>query len=287
MEQLTKYKLNYHIFEKCNMNCSFCFRNNNNNKTLSLNEYKEMIDRIYELNLFDYINFAGGEPTLYPNIVELIRYAKNKCFKTSIITNGYMLLNSNKLLEEILQVIDCFGISIDSLDNNINHKIKRVVGGKTLTKEDLLQIYEKVREYSRVDFKINTVVSKYNLCDKSLIDFLVEYPYINVDRWKFFKVQPKEGANCEEFNISEEEYNSFTRRFEAYNKRLTNKVEERSGEMIDSYLMLDVNGNLSTDTTKTNSKSIQIVNSTIEQIKQFIEENLNYESYDKRESIKY
>jgi MoaA/NifB/PqqE/SkfB family radical SAM enzyme len=102
IEQWTPIKFTQHRFLKpvalmiqinkvCNLNCSFCFVNELNEK--SAKEFTisdETFDRMMSLpltNSLTRVGFTGGEPLLHPKIFELIDRAKKTVPITTINTN--------------------------------------------------------------------------------------------------------------------------------------------------------------------------------------------------------
>ena len=107
------------ILEACNFRCPYCrglkdwIYGDRKLKMLSLEEIKRNID-LWCLPLpLENIRFSGGEPTLHPDIVEIIKYAKFKGIKRiAISTNGS---NKTKLYDElILSGCNDFSISLDA-----------------------------------------------------------------------------------------------------------------------------------------------------------------------------
>ena len=82
--------INWHMTERCNYNCKFCFSRYGNANELcdNIGESKQIILKLWENN-FKKITFTGGEPPLCKNLGELIKYANNLGMATSIVTNGY------------------------------------------------------------------------------------------------------------------------------------------------------------------------------------------------------
>lgn len=87
--------INFHILEQCNYGCKYCFAKFGDT-FLNLKDTIKVIDSILEYfqkNNFHNgrINFAGGEPLLYPYLDTLIDYIAEKGYQSSIITNGALL----------------------------------------------------------------------------------------------------------------------------------------------------------------------------------------------------
>lgn len=107
------------ITEYCNFHCSYCrglkdeIYGDRKLKMLSLEEIKTNIDLWCEGIPLENIRFSGGEPTIHPNIVEIVSYAKSKGIKRiAISTNG-----SNKW-ELYKSLVDAgandFSVSLDA-----------------------------------------------------------------------------------------------------------------------------------------------------------------------------
>jgi len=70
----------------CNQNCRFC-SNPETSYELTLHDALARVDDFIERG-YDGIILTGGEPTLYPGIVEVIRHARGKGIHVRMITNG-------------------------------------------------------------------------------------------------------------------------------------------------------------------------------------------------------
>lgn len=108
------------ITEYCNFNCPYCrglkdyIYNDRKIKRLSLDEIKNNIDIWCKGNLpLENIRFSGGEPTLHPDIKEIISYSKQKGIKRiAISTNGS---NKLSLYKELIELgVNDFSISLDA-----------------------------------------------------------------------------------------------------------------------------------------------------------------------------
>jgi uncharacterized radical SAM superfamily Fe-S cluster-containing enzyme len=75
------------ITEYCNFKCPYCrglkneIYGDRKIKELSLEEIKHNIDLWCENVPLENIRFSGGEPTLHKNIVDVVKYAKEKGIK--------------------------------------------------------------------------------------------------------------------------------------------------------------------------------------------------------------
>ena len=71
---MRKYKRVYvEITKRCNLNCSFCVKENSEQKDLSLSDFKMIADQLPELTSTVYYHILG-EPLLHPELDEMLKY---------------------------------------------------------------------------------------------------------------------------------------------------------------------------------------------------------------------
>ena len=220
----------------CNQQCKYCHRFLGIDE-VNLEDNKRIINRIAEDGITN-VTFTGGEPLIYPNVLELIKLAKEKGLKAKLITNGFVLAN-NPNMREIYNYLDSITLSIDSSDNEINEKL-----GRTYSHADnIKKVLESLKE-TELNVNINTVVSRVNI-DKleELGQFLRAY---KINAWRIFKFIPlRETAkkNVEEFEISKTEFRINKALFTSFPN--INKVEYREeNDMESKYVLIMPNGNV-------------------------------------------
>lgn len=117
---------NYYITLKCNSKCSFCniWKNKKNSelKEQSLEEIKANLVDLKKLGV-RFIDFTGGEPLLYPKLVEVLKFAKNLGFYTLITTNCILYPTYARKLKGL---IDNLQFSFDSTNEKVHNKIRGV-----------------------------------------------------------------------------------------------------------------------------------------------------------------
>ena len=191
------------LTDKCNLRCVYCmpedkvYENNLINDTLSFNDYKFIINGLSQVGIKK-IKFTGGEPLLYPHLIELIKYAHYECNidDLSITTNGIGL---NEIAYELKRSgLKSVNISLDSLKS---YKYKSITRGGNLT--DVLKSINRCLELG-IKVKINCVVIK-RFNDDEVYDFIEMANYYPIDV-RFIELMPLgEGEYFYEngyFNIS-------------------------------------------------------------------------------------
>lgn len=105
---------------KCNIVCPGCYRGSdkkiNHGEMLPLDELKKQIDWFKQHRNVHTISIAGGEPTLYPNLRELIAYAAQQNLRTMLFTNG-LLLTKELALELASVGLNQVVIHVDRFQN--------------------------------------------------------------------------------------------------------------------------------------------------------------------------
>lgn len=226
--------VNWHITEKCNYQCKFCFAkwDNQNEIWNSFDKAKFILENINSIWKPSYrLNFVGGEPLLFPTkIIPIMKYAISLGMNISVQTNGTNL----EILVPIVRNISQIGISIDSWNSEKNKNIGRCCGAKTLNKDTLLYKINLLRNAGG-DFKlkINTVVNEWNW-DDVVIPQMEE---LGCNRIKILRQMPFGSAK----GISEEQFYTFIRC--NYRERLPIYVEDND-LMRESYLMIAPDGKL-------------------------------------------
>ncbi len=93
------------ISNRCNMSCPVCFsRAHNTAEDVSLNEIKVRIHNLLDVAGPIPLQISGGEPTLHPDLPEVIRYAKKMGFvNIELITNGIKISQDPNYLSSLVE----------------------------------------------------------------------------------------------------------------------------------------------------------------------------------------
>ncbi|KAI1820651.1 hypothetical protein F4861DRAFT_522218 [Xylaria intraflava] len=239
---ITPVSVNYHFTRKCNKTCAFCFHTEKTSHVATEEEMKVGLRLLKDAGMRK-INFAGGEPFLYPRqLAMLCKFCKEDLGleSVSIISNGTKV--TKRWMEQNGQWVDVMGISCDSFNEETNMVIGRGTGDNV---KQLFRIRNWCRELG-IKFKLNTVVCTYNW-EEDMADTIRE---LDPFRWKVFQVLYVEGENdsreedvalstrkrnAKKLLISDEQFKSFCDKHE----HLASFVPEPNSLMASSYLILD------------------------------------------------
>jgi radical S-adenosyl methionine domain-containing protein 2 len=223
--------INLHLLKACNASCSFCFAPFHDVRgQLSFDELRSLIFDLQKAGV-QKLTFAGGEPTLHPQIGRLIEYAKARDLVTCVVTNGAKL---DQLLDSHASVLDWVGLSIDSASDETERILGRGPHG---------YIADRIRQADQcrrkgVRIKLNTVVTTLSVNEN--MNSLVQR--IAPERWKIFQVLPVAGQNdgvVESLLITDSQFRSFVHRHRPLETIGITVVPESNTTMTGSYAMVD------------------------------------------------
>ncbi len=225
-----------HLIKPCNMKCKFCHSKYEDihAKQIPKQDVCVILDKLKSAGLRK-VNFAGGEPLLYKDIVEVVQHAKEIGLLTQIFTNGFFL--DDQLLMALKPHLDWISLSVDSLSKETNIHIGRVHKGNEMV--DYYGVAKKIKQYD-FRFKVNTVVSKFNE-NENIQEFLSS---VQPDIWKIIQVFKVDDQNLDSFNeckVDIETYHKYINRHTYPHNKIIVETNELTHA---SHLMVDPTGRL-------------------------------------------
>ncbi|MFZ3054633.1 MAG: radical SAM protein [Minisyncoccales bacterium] len=164
---------------KCNFNCIHCYSSSGDehrDDELTLKQIKGLIKELSIMGV-EFLSIGGGEPFLYPHVVEVVKYATKNLVSVEVSTNGSLVTNNiiNDLKRAGLKFVQ---VSLDGATNDTYSKIRRG-GNLTVTAKNI----EKLSKH----FIVSTcmVVNKLNYHEiEDVIDLSIKLGV------KFFRIIP-------------------------------------------------------------------------------------------------
>jgi cyclic pyranopterin phosphate synthase len=185
----------------CNNRCLFCVSGDAaglDTRFAEPEKIKKELDTSYE-NGCRILGFLGGEPTIYPYITDVSRYAKKIGYKRiTLTTNGTRLSDKNFCKELLDAGVGRFSISIHSHKASVEDLLTGVPGNfakKIKAIKNLISL----QKTGRVPYGIalNAVIHKKNY--RHLKEFCVYFKKLGIGdiRFNFIRVEgrAKEGAS--------------------------------------------------------------------------------------------
>lgn len=166
-----KFKRIYiEITNCCNLNCSFCQKDKRPKKSISIDEFRHIINEIKDYTNMVYFHIKG-EPFLNSNIIEFIKMCEENNIAVKITTNGTLLKNY------YLDLVKCnnikqINISLHSEHNNKNYNMEifNIVDALSLNTTVVYRIWN--LEKMKLDEKTSKIIEDIKAYYKLEYDFL-------------------------------------------------------------------------------------------------------------------
>jgi len=234
---------NIHVTGTCNYHCGFCFAKNFEHRIMAPEEWRPYLTQLKEKGITK-INVVGGEPLLYPRLIELCALVNSMGFTVSVTTNGSMI--DRKVAEDMKGVVDWIGLSLDSVDEDVERSVGRHTGDIKHI-DNVIKVADLAHEYG-IKVKLNITVIRQSVRQ----NFTELIKRVDPERVKVLQVLRIDGENEEnygEYSISRRQWKRFVRRHKDIVLRNNVKIVFEGGkDMIDSYLILDPLGRIVRDT---------------------------------------
>lgn len=138
----------------CNLACSYCWQHTSDKYMMPEKVFEACLGNAMRLDV-GMVSFLGGEPMLWPNLINAIRMCTEHDLPTDITTNGSML--DEKALNQFIEAgLDLLNISMDSLTaTSISRKC-------ALSQPELLGQLSSAMNNGHIRVRMNAVISKFN-----------------------------------------------------------------------------------------------------------------------------
>jgi molybdenum cofactor biosynthesis enzyme MoaA len=127
IENRKLYSLEIELTRRCNLECIYCYNSSSRDPGIPDFDFellKRILREAYEYGIRS-ITYLGGEPTLYPQINEIIKFTKSIGMEEVVLyTNGTVM--NDRLLDTINTFVNSVVIHIDSIDPDIFADVHRI-----------------------------------------------------------------------------------------------------------------------------------------------------------------
>lgn len=176
------------ITNHCNMSCPICLAGNHNNRHMPIKKFEKIINNLLRAEgALDIINLSGGEPTMHPELFEIIDAARRpEILNVSISTNGRIFLRDSDLLQKLIDRDVFISLQFDGFDHHayVTLRGRGILGEK-------LKILELLEKFSARTSLVMTVMKGVN---NKEIGKVVKY-FLEKDFIKSIMFQPIVFAN--------------------------------------------------------------------------------------------
>jgi uncharacterized radical SAM superfamily Fe-S cluster-containing enzyme len=102
----------------CNMDCPLCFANAGPGFNLTLGEVEEILDELVRTEGSpEVVQFSGGEPSIHPQIVAMLRAAKERDIRHVMLnTNGKRIARDDRFLAQLAELRPVIYLQFDGFE---------------------------------------------------------------------------------------------------------------------------------------------------------------------------
>lgn len=146
---------------KCDVRCKFCYDElmpAGKKVWLSVEEVTEALTKFKNYYGNEHVDFMGGEPTLHPQIIEILQSCGRIGIRPTIITHGMHLSNEEKLLKFKEAGVFDFLVSVHGIGKNVQ---KIHSAGHNNFERQVLAL-ENMRKHN-IPFRFNCTMIKDNI----------------------------------------------------------------------------------------------------------------------------
>jgi radical SAM protein with 4Fe4S-binding SPASM domain len=167
---------------RCQNRCTFCYASSPDRGSevaeMTTEQVKGILDVIVDEARVPTVSFTGGEPTLRPDLPELIAYAKSRRLRTNLITNG-VRCGATGYVNKLAGALDSAQVSLEAADPDIHDTVVGHPGAWRRTVQGIRNL-----KAAGIHAHTNTTINSLNrdhLLD--LVDFLaeMEQPYLSMN----------------------------------------------------------------------------------------------------------
>ncbi len=240
---MTKQKsfstIDFHTTCECSQECPYCWGPQNIENPVSTFTAKQIINKIKNIGARRIV-FTGGDPLSRRDAGRLIRYAKETGLEVALSTTGDKL--SSSFLRYYAPYIDLISLPVDGSTEEISSKTKEA--GHLAA---VLKALNLLKKYPRMDVKLATPVTRYNIKDiPSILSMAEEYKTMRKGRvfYNIFQTFPRSYSEVdwEELIVSSRQFGALKRKLSDRKKIKVNFLDHTTLDKL--YLMVFPNGNL-------------------------------------------
>lgn len=119
------YRMDLALSYRCNNDCAHCYNARERDfPELDTVAWKRILDRLWDLGV-PHVVFTGGEPTLRPDLPELIAYAEKLGHITGLNTNGRRLSDDGFVKQLVDAGLDHVQITVESGTASVHNEMVR------------------------------------------------------------------------------------------------------------------------------------------------------------------
>ncbi len=161
----------------CNMDCPLCFADAGPGYNLTLEEVENILDKFVTAEgTAEVIQFSGGEPTIHPQIIPMLRAAMDRNIRHIMInTNGRRIANDDKFLAELNEIRPAIYFQFDGFEA----ETYRIIRGESDILPEKLRALDRLAEIQSPVILVPAIMRGVNEHEiGEIIKFAIDHPTI-------------------------------------------------------------------------------------------------------------
>lgn len=128
----------------CNMDCPLCYADAGAGFNLTLGEVEKILDDFVAAEGFpDVVQFSGGEPSIHPQIVSMLKAAKSRRIRQVMLnTNGRRIAQDDDFLSDLAEILPAIYFQFDGFD----HRTYKTIRGEPAILEEKIRALDRLAE---------------------------------------------------------------------------------------------------------------------------------------------
>lgn len=149
----------------CNLKCSFCSQADAKKINMDLDDAKTLLTELKDIGVIS-INYTGGEPLVYPQIEELLKFGNELGFEQTLVTNVISLFKK----ESVLKYVNTIGISLHGMPK-VHDKLCNMSGAFKIVENSIDKL---IKDYPHININVNYTLTRDNI-DKKNLEFIKDF----------------------------------------------------------------------------------------------------------------
>ena len=146
----------------CNFRCPYCYvpRGAHLEDEVSPEVFRDAILQAKDLGAKKIV-ILGGEPTIYPHILDMILFIRSEGLEVEMFTNGSGITSdfATKLIDENVRVV----LKLNTLDEELQDKLAGTRGASTIIKTALANLRQAGYPSEHAFLAVSTIICRQNL----------------------------------------------------------------------------------------------------------------------------
>ena len=164
------------VTQNCNLQCPTCFTDSPSTSSLTLSQVESILDNFVKSEGDpEVVQFSGGEPTVHPEILEMMKAAKKRGIKYVMLnTNGVRIAQEPEFVKQLAQI----GVSVYLQFDGFSTNTFKTIRGLDLSNVKRLAV-ENLSRFNVGTVLVSTVQRGVNEDEMGqVVDYAMETPII-------------------------------------------------------------------------------------------------------------